>query len=167
LVAWNTACFPKMLCYRIVKPAWASSALSGEGARLYGGRWNPHGRACVYAAGSRALAVLEMLVHLQGRSRTIPYRILTVEIDDDSISRLGPPSPGWDARPAGRASQHDGLEWLKAGRTVALLVPSVIIPEESNILLNPNAPGFQKIRIIDEHSFQLDELKKRLGVEFR
>lgn len=145
-----------MLCYRIVKPAHAASALSGEGARVFGGRWNPPGRACVYTAESRALAVLEMLVHLTGRSRALPYRLLTVEVPDDSLVGTLQLPAGWGATPGGRASQGLGEDWLRSGEAVALRVPSVIIPEEFNLLLNPLAPGYERVRVLDERDFQLD-----------
>ena len=146
-----------MQAYRIVKPAYAPSALSGEGARLYGGRWNPPGLRCVYAAGSRALAVLEMLVHLNGPSRALPYCILSLEIDDSLVAVAKAVPQGWKANPAGRASQQIGHEWLKANRSAALLVPSVIIPQEQNLLLNPLAPGFDTVRVTEEQELRLDQ----------
>jgi len=145
-----------MRCYRIVRPAYAASALSGEGARLYGGRWNPPGWRCVYAAESRALAVLELLVHLTGRSRSLEFCLLTLELDDDHVSEAPSLPRDWSAHPAGKSSQSIGLEWLKTSRTPAMRVPSVLIPEEHNLLLNPSAPGFDQIRIIEERDFRLD-----------
>ncbi|MFC7336758.1 RES family NAD+ phosphorylase [Haloferula chungangensis] len=145
-----------MRCYRIVRPAYAASALSGEGARLYGGRWNPPGWRCVYAAESRALAVLELLVHLTGHSRRLSYRLLTLEIGETTPSETPALPPDWSAHPAGTSSQSIGLEWLKSTQTVAMRVPSVLIPEEYNLLLNPDAAGFEKIRVIEEREFRLD-----------
>ncbi|WP_367874773.1 RES family NAD+ phosphorylase [Luteolibacter sp. Populi] len=145
-----------MRCYRIVKPAYASTALSGEGARLYGGRWNPPGHRAVYAAGSRALAVLEMLVHITPQGRGIEYRLLEVEVPDELVAPRFNPPHGWDEHPAGTPSQNHGLNWLKAARHVALALPSVVIPEESNFLLNPLAPGFERLKITGESTFQLD-----------
>ena len=145
-----------MLAFRIVKPAFAASALSGEGARLYGGRWNPPGWRCVYAAESRAMAVLELLVHLTGRSRTLNYRLLTLEIDDDAVAESRHLPQDWNAQPAGAASQSVGLHWLQANRHAVLRVPSVLIPEESNLLINPLNPEFGGIRIVDERDFRLD-----------
>ena len=144
-----------MHCFRIVKPAFASSALSGEGARLYGGRWNPAGWRCVYTAESRALAVLELLVHLTGQSRSLNFRLLTLEVDDDSIAHVKHVPEGWAAQPAGKASQSIGLNWLQSKKTLALKVPSVLVPEESNLLLNPEATGFDGIRITEEREFRL------------
>ena len=145
-----------MRCYRIVRPTYAATALSGEGARLFGGRWNPPGWRCVYAAESRALAVLELLVHLTGQSRFLTYRLLTLEIDEEEIPKAKHLPDDWSAHPAGTSSQSVGLHWLQAAKTPALKVPSVLIPEESNLLLNPLAPGFEKIRIVEERDFRLD-----------
>ena len=145
-----------MICYRISKPAYASTALSGEGARLYGGRWNPPGYRCVYAAGSRALAVLEMLVHLSPEARGMEYRLLALEVPDELFAPRRTPPPGWEQHPAGTPSHNHGKDWLKLGRHAALSVPSVVIPEEENILLNPAAPGFERVRIAGESVFKLD-----------
>jgi len=149
-----------MLCYRIVRPARVATALSGEGARLYGGRWNPPGMRCVYAAESRALGILEMLVHLTGRTRALPYRVLTLEVDERLVAPDRGAPVGWDAHPAGPVSQGHGGVWLEAARFAALRVPSVVVPEESNLLLNPQGPGFASIRIVEEAVFRLD---RRLG----
>lgn len=145
-----------MRCYRIVSPRHAATALSGEGARLYGGRWNQPGWRCVYAAETRALAVLELLVHLTGKSRGLTYRLLTVEVPDDAVVSPNAFPDGWNATPAGGASQSVGTEWLRTGKSAALRVPSVLIPEESNLLLNPDAEAFSETRIVTERDFQLD-----------
>ncbi|MCB1230165.1 MAG: RES family NAD+ phosphorylase [Verrucomicrobiae bacterium] len=145
-----------MRCFRIVRPHYAASALSGEGARFYGGRWNLPGWRCVYAAESRALAVLELLVHLTGKSRGLTYRLLTVEVPEATVANAGSLPDGWSVSPPGPHSQNLGTEWLRASNTAALRVPSVLIPEESNVLLNPDAAGFGDIRVVDERDFQLD-----------
>lgn len=145
-----------MLCYRIVKASHASNPLGGEGARLYGGRWNPPGWRCVYVAESRALAVLEMLVHLTGRARALPFRLLTIQVPDESIAAVSRLPDGWSASPPGMGSQTVGEAWLREGRALSLRVPSIIIPEESNLLLNPAASGFERVEVLDQREFQLD-----------
>lgn len=145
-----------MHCFRIVKPGFAATALSGEGARLYGGRWNPPGWHCVYAAESRALAMLELLVHLTGRSRALKFRLLTLEIDKAAVLEARHLPDDWNAHPAGRAPQMVGQAWLQASKSPVLRVPSVLVPEESNFLLNPQAPGFDKIRVVEERELSLD-----------
>jgi len=146
--------------YRIVSPRHAATALSGEGARLYGGRWNSPGRPCVYAAESRALAILEMLVHLTGRSRCLPWRLLTLEVPDGAVTDSGPLPDEWNAMPPGPRSQAFGDRWLDGRASAALRVPSALVPEESNFLLNPRADGFARIHIVEERDYRLDD---RLG----
>jgi len=146
-----------MLCHRIVSPRWADTALSGEGARLYGGRWNSPGRRCIYVAGSRSLAALEMLVHLTGSARGSEWSLLTIEIPDKHVTETASPLPnGWDAMPPGEASQSVGDGWLEKGSALAMRIPSVVIPGETNILVNPLAPGFDAVKIIERRTFQLD-----------
>ena len=146
-----------MLAFRIVKPAFAANALSGEGARLFGGRWNPPGIRCVYAAGSRALAALELLVHASPELLRVGFQLIEIEIPDAMIeTRLRPP-PGWDELPAGAHSQEFGARWLaSAPAKPALALPSILIPEETNYLLNPSHPAFPNIRVRKRRVFQLD-----------
>jgi len=148
-----------MLVYRIIKPAFAASALSGEGARRYGGRWNPPGIACVYAAGSRALAALELLVHASPELLRIEYQLLEIELPDALIETGLHPPPNWDELPAGAASQDFGANWLRqwlTGAKAALAVPSILIPEETHYLLNPLHPAWRDVRIGKRRRLHLD-----------
>jgi len=146
-----------MFAFRIVKPAFAANPLSGEGARLFGGRWNPPGVRCVYAAGSRALAALELLVHASPEILRVEFQLIEIEIPDSMIeTRLRPP-PGWDEMPPGAPSQDFGARWLARSQTkAALAVPSILIPEEMNYLINPSHPAFPNIRIRQQRAFQID-----------
>lgn len=153
-----------MRCYRIVKPAYAATALTGEGARRYGGRWNPPGWRCVYTGGSRALAILELLVHLSPETRDLAFQLLELEMPDDLIAPHRSAPTGWNRHPAGEESQSHGLEWLQKNRFPVFAVPSVIVPQEMNYLLNPASRGFEEIRVIGESRFQLDlRLAERQG----
>jgi len=152
-----------MLVYRIIKPQFAASALSGEGARRYGGRWNPPGIGCVYAAGSRALAALELLVHASPELLRVEFLLLEIELPDALIETGLRPPPNWDGLPAGAASQDFGANWLRRSLTAgkaALAVPSILMPEETNYLLNPLHPAWRDVRIGKRRRFQLDA---RLG----
>jgi len=146
-----------MLAFRIVMSSFAGNAFSGEGARLYGGRWNPPGIRCVYVASSRALAALELLVHASPELLHVEFQLVEIEIPDAMIeTRLHPPR-GWDELPAGTPSQEFGARWLtNSGAKVALAVPSILIPEEMNYLLNPLHPAFPDVRIRHQRAFQLD-----------
>ena len=128
-----------MQLYRLVHNKRAAQAFDGEGARLYGGRWNSKGQLCVYTAGSEALAILEVLVNLNNRQALSQYRLfqLTIAVDDIlSVSLANLPS-GWQQQPASIDTARIGDSWLAQQASLALSVPSVIAPREHNILLNP------------------------------
>ncbi|MGE5153325.1 MAG: RES family NAD+ phosphorylase [Bdellovibrio bacteriovorus] len=136
-----------MLAYRLVKERWAGSALDGSGAKAYGGRWNSPGTAILYASESIALAALELLVHL-GRSQVLgSYRLFTLKIPDASVQRLDASDlpPDWRADPPPMNTARLGDGWAASGQSVALLVPSVIIPREHNLLVSPAHPDFATI----------------------
>jgi RES domain-containing protein len=134
-------------------------AFDGEGARLRGGRWNHPGTPIVYISSSLALAALETLVHLV---RFLPVKHLVAVPADipDSVSivpmRPGSLPGGWRA-PSPPASVADiGTRWAEAGESAVLAVPSVIIPQELNYLLNPLHPQFKRIRIGRTEPFYFD-----------
>lgn len=134
--------------WRITTAAYARSAFSGEGARLYGGRWNPKGVPMVYTAANQSLAMLEMLVQdqpLRARYVMIEARI-PAGIPIDRLRADDLPS---DWREIGaRGKLHAiGAEWVRKRATAILGVPSAIVPAESNCLLNPLHPDFKRIKI--------------------
>ncbi len=140
-----------MIVYRLAKAAFA--ALDGEGARLFGGRWNSAGRPMIYAAASPSLAVLEVLVHLDLPLDLMPddYRLLTIEAPDDAPrERLDQSS---DSAEACRAAGND---FLKRGAALVLLVPSIVVPKETNALVNPRHPDASRLRLIDDEPFRFD-----------
>lgn len=137
--------------YRLVRAARRENALSGEGARLYGGRWNPPGRPVVYASESRALAVLETFVHLTLEARAMRFLLCEIELPARARrQRQREPCTPRESREAGRA-------WLDAGRTLVLAVPSVIVPEEANVVLNVRHPQFAQLRMAPPQPFSFDE----------
>jgi RES domain-containing protein len=145
-------------CWRIVQERFSNEAFTGEGARLYGGRWNSPGRPLTYAAGSRALAVLEMMVHLDGPQLLGSYLLFEAVIPETLISELpvsGLP-PDWRDDPAPRSTQAMGDRWIQGGASAVLRVPSALIPEEHNYLLNPRHPEFGQIRISAPEKFAFD-----------
>jgi RES domain-containing protein len=148
----------RIVSWRIVQRRFAKDAFTGEGARRFGGRWNSPGRAVVYTAQSLALAVLEILVHVDSEKLLENYVAIPANMDERLIvsireSRL---PNNWRAYPAGRATQAIGDEWLAQGDSLVLRVPSAIIPEESNFLINPSHEDFQKLRIGKPRRFHLD-----------
>jgi RES domain-containing protein len=135
------------LFYRIVQEQWAATALDGEGARRYGGRWNLPGVAAVYLAESRALAALEILVHAPREALRLDWRVMELEIPDSQIERVPLSAlPGnWQAQPSSRDAQTFGASWLRLGEKLALRLPSVVIPEECSLLINPSHPLMKEL----------------------
>ena len=132
-----------MLAYRLVKERWAGSALDGSGAKAYGGRWNSPGTAILYASESIALAALELLVHV-GRGQVLgSYRLFILSIPDSSVRWLDASDLPLDSLPVGTARLGDG--WVASGQSLALRVPSTIIPREHNLLVSPVHPDFAAV----------------------
>lgn len=130
-----------MIAWRICRARHAD--LTGEGARLFGGRWNVPGLACVYMAEHPALALLEVLVHLDLDPDFLPvdYVLMTVSLLDDLATR----SIDFDHPPSDQAGF--GSRWLAERRGPVLWVPSVLLPQSYNILLNPNHPDAPRAEI--------------------
>ena len=128
-----------MRIYRLVKERFADRALDGSGAKTYGGRWNRKGHATVYASDSIALAALELLVHLHRSEVLNRYRLVTLDLPDDEVLVLDDAGlPGdWREDPAPDSTAAIGTAWLTGGQSLALSVPSVLIPQQRNLLLNP------------------------------
>jgi RES domain-containing protein len=133
-----------MQVWRLVKTKYAATAFDGEGARLFGSRWNSPGTRVAYVSSNSALAVLEVLVHLRDVTVLPSYSLITASIPDDLIEDLDPSllPPGWDASPVPHQVQAIGDAWVRLGRTLALRVPSAVVPRGINLLLNPDHPRF-------------------------
>jgi len=140
-----------MIVHRLAKAAF--TALDGEGARLFGGRWNSAGRPMIYAAASPGLAVLEVLVHLDLPAELMPsdYRMLAIEIPDDAALEQLEQSPD-DAD----ACLSIGDDFLARGAALALLVPSVVVPQERNALINVRHAAMGSVRLIGNDAFRFD-----------
>lgn len=134
-----------MKFYRLEALARSSprQAFSGEGGLYYALRWNSIGTRLVYTSSSAALACLETLVHMQSLRGAEDRWLFTIEVPDRLIEELQPVPRGWDTQPATTASRTAGDKWVAAQRSVALLVPSVVVPVEKNALINPRHPKFQ------------------------
>ena len=137
-----------MIVYRIAKAAYVG--LDGEGARLYGGRWNSPGQSMIYTAANPSLAVLEVLVHLDLPPELIPsdYRLLSIETPDDA------PSQVLHALPANTVETGDAF--LRAGQALTLRVPSLVVGQEINTLINPRHPAFARVRLVGNEPFRFD-----------
>ncbi len=147
-----------MRAFRLVKASRAAEAFNGEGARLYGGRWNLPGTPMVYAAESRALAALETLVHVPGTERRLRFVVYELAVPDDLVERLplNALPPDWREPAPPRSTQEIGTAWQKSLRSPALLVPSVLVINEHCVLLNPSHPDIKRIFVKVPEVFEFD-----------
>ena len=130
-------------------PTYFADDLSGEGARRVAGRWNREGSPMVYASSSIALAVLETLVHFSARDLPLNRYLVRISVDATvfaAAETLNRPPVGWDAEPPSATSMDCGERWLSKGDSLLLRVPSVIVPEEFNVLINPRHVDAKRIK---------------------
>lgn len=143
--------------WRITTARFAATAFSGEGARLYGGRWNPKGFEMVYTAESRSLALLEMLVQdapLRARYLLVPAQLPdTVSLTHIDVADL---PADWRRLDQRDALQRMGRDWLDRGDSAVLAVPSAVVPAERSYLLNPRHPDFARIIIGEPEALETD-----------
>jgi len=134
--------------WRIVKDKYADTAFTGEGAARTGGRWNTRGLRAVYTSGTRALAILETIVHLNP-PMPLYFKIFRITFNEKLVEELDRArlSNNWRALPAPPSTQFLGDQWLRQGRSAILKLPSIIVPEECNYLLNPIHRDFNQIEI--------------------
>jgi RES domain-containing protein len=131
----------------------------GEGAHRYGGRWNHTGTSVVYTSGSLSLAVLELFVHVD--INTIPGDLVAIQVDiPDSLTietvKIESLPRDWRRYPGPEALKDIGTAWASKVSTAILAVPSAVIPEERNYLLNPAHRHFKRIRIRKPVAFRFD-----------
>jgi len=128
-----------MLVYRIAKKDVVKD-LTGTGAKLFGGRWNHRGTAVIYTSETRALATVEFLVHLSLSNAPRGLMTATIEIPDnivpEDIPRASLPR-GWRDYPPPREVADLGTRWAKSKKSLLLRVPSAVVKQEYNILINP------------------------------
>jgi RES domain-containing protein len=147
-----------MQFWRICRRRYAAQAARGEGARLYGGRWNSRGVRVVYASSSLSLAAVETFVNLEPNQRpsdlvsiegAIPDAIQTVTLNVKAL-----PARWYETRD--ESLHRFGDEWIRNGRSAALLVPSAAIRGEWNVLMNPAHAEFARIEFRDPKPFEFD-----------
>lgn len=148
---------PATALWRIARRPYALDA-HGIGARDTGGRWNSVGTAIIYAGRTIAIAALEKFVHLSG---VIPADLVLVRVDlPDNHSAETPALAdlphGWDALRPVPASMQFGSKWAAEKRSLVLYVPSVILREEMNGVINPQHPEFAGVRMQIERGFNYD-----------
>ena len=150
--------------YRIARMKYARN-LSGEGARLAGGRWNYKGTPLIYAAASRSLACLEALVHMSQADFLIKRKIVVIEIPKTIASQIIDKSVlprNWRQYPPSFKLADIGTQWAGSMKSLLLQVPSAVVPEEFNMLINPAHPDMKHVKITKIEDFQFD---KRLDTQ--
>lgn len=147
-----------VMAWRIVAPEFVSSALDGRGAAYFGGRFNGVGRRVVYSSGSISLALLEMLAALEDRAvlRNHVCIPICMNANDIEIMARNALPAGWDSVPFSAASQRVGDAWVTEQRALVLRVPSVVVPQEHNYLVNPLHERFNEIEVLDPFPIDLD-----------
>ena len=146
-----------MLVYRISSPKYIED-LSGAGSKQYGARWNDKGVAMVYFAQSRAMAVMEVLVHLRPDDIDKDFILAEFEILDDSILTINVNDlpENWKEESEVETLKQIGNKFIKDNQFLLMKVPSVIIEEDYNLVFNPNHPHSNKIKLIEKRIFRFD-----------
>lgn len=134
---------------------------AGVGAKLAGGRWSSKGVAVLYFAATKSLAALEVFVHLEPEDLPEPLSAIGIDLPNETFTgrarqSVGDLPPSWRHYPAPTALQAVGDAWVRAAASVVLELPSAIIPEESNYLLNPNHSDFKKLVWNEPERFEFD-----------
>ncbi len=146
-----------MIIYRLSSGDYMND-LSGTGSKLYGGRWNSVGMKAIYTTENISLAILEILVHIKKYKRPLDYHLVTISIPDSIkpvIIIKEKLKKNWKDDAA--YSQFMGDEFLKNGQSLVLKVPSVIVEQEYNFILNPGHADAGKIKIVSTKLFEFDK----------
>lgn len=144
--------------YRIAKKEYIKD-LSGEGARIFGGRWNKKGFSMLYFSESLSLAVLEVLVHVDFRFLNSDFKYIEVEISDDLIKpkvKQKTLHANWRDNPPTIHTQAYGTSWLQSKKSLAIQVPSAILPQQHNVLINPKHEKIKHLKIIKTDTLNID-----------
>lgn len=148
----------KITVWRIVREKYLDKALTGEGAKLWGGRWNPVGQPAVYCAGHLSLGILEMIVHLDEYIDIHRFVAVPVSFEEKSVWTLSSDQlpGGWNELPIGPASIAVGEKWLNEKKHMVLSVPSIIVPLEHNYIIDPLHIDFTSIESGTPRKIRLD-----------
>jgi RES domain-containing protein len=146
-----------MIVYRICNSLY-NDDLSGTGAKLFGGRWNSKGFAMLYVAENISLTVLEMLVHNQFKDFAIELSLLKISVPDTAEVKevkLNKLKKEWIEDYS--YTKFIGNEFIKSTNNLLLKVPSAVVNEEHNFLINPLHADFKKVKIIEVKPFSTDK----------
>ena len=146
-----------MLLFRIGKSKYAND-LTGEGAKINGGRWNHAGTPCIYTAESRALSLLEYAVHVSLDTLPQGLSFSTYKVPDDSIKEFVADElpKNWQTLPHPNQSRDFGTQLLIQNKHLVLKFPSAIIPAEFNYIINPFHSRIKEVKIVEVDGFSFD-----------
>ncbi|MBV8622677.1 MAG: RES family NAD+ phosphorylase [Herbaspirillum sp.] len=148
--------------YRLAKEKpghYAADDLSGNGAALSGGRWNPRGMRVLYTCCAASTALLESLVHMAGLMPRANFYLIVLELPQAELRKAYVPEmpPDWfDITRDPASTAAIGKHWIEQGKQLAMKVPSVVSPTDFNLLLNPLHPQMASVRVVEKRPFQFD-----------
>jgi len=147
-----------MLAYRIAKWKYLND-LSGQGAKIYGGRWNREGLQALYSSSHLSLAVLELLANQIRKLVDGSYGYIAISIPDSvhvqhlTINDL---SPSWREENYNQSTVNFGSDWLMSSSSLILSVPSAVLKQEQNYIINPKHVDFKELKIVEQAKLELD-----------
>jgi RES domain-containing protein len=145
-----------MIIYRLGTGNFAND-LSGEGAKLFGGRWNSAGSRALYTSEHISLCILEILVRANKQTSPDAYTIISIELPENSFSEIKLKNLKTDWQFHLEYSQYIGDQFLESKKALMLKVPSAIVPQEHNFLINPLHKDFEKVKITSSELLNLDK----------
>ena len=147
-----------MIVYRIAKEKWIND-LSGIGAELSGGRWNPKGFPVLYCASNSSLAILEKLVNIDFDLLPEDLFIAELEIPETSLKTIDRSSldKSWSKYPSPDKLKLIGRDWIKSRESFVLEVPSAVNPNESNFVINVNHEMMDQVKVVRTYSVIIDD----------
>ena len=145
-----------MIIYRLTTGKYAND-ISGTGAQINGGRWNPAGFAGLYTSQYISLAILEILVRASKATSPDSYTLTTFEVPDKEVYQIQLKKLKNNWKFDLKYTQGIGEDFLNENKSLCLQVPSAIVPQENNFLLNPLHPDFKKVKIIASELLELDK----------
>ena len=146
--------------FRIVNHRYVDTALNGEGASQYGGRWNSEGTKIVYTASTISLATLELMTHVHNKTILNKlYKIIKLQFNEELVTVLDESelTSNWSSDVITESSKRIGDEWIREGKSLVLKVPSIVTKSEYNYLINPDHISFTKIQISEAFDFNPDK----------
>lgn len=144
-----------MTVYRFVRPIYHND-ISGDGARKKGGRWNSPGFPVVYTSTAISLSLLELLIYNSSYEEIQVNMLMQITVPENLMQSLSVNALKLTWQKDIDYSRFIGNEFLKNKKSLLLKVPSAIIPEETNVLINPAHPDFKRVKIIKAAPFQFD-----------